>query len=271
MNLSPGVLAPEHLLPPLETLAEDLRALATRSDAAARCLAASTTGTFVDRDGREDPLNMIRVSPAGLALVAHLSRCNPAKISIDIGFGMGGSVAMALAAQKDRGESFTHVSFDPFGLVQGGAVVQTYLEGEFPDEFKRVWKSSQIGLSQLLDQQGPGCAGYVFVDGGHTFEQVMVDFSLSDQLCCVDGHIVFDDSYYPAIEGVIEYIRTNRPDYVVWDNPVPNTSVVRKVSYNYPSWDAFEPFTLPNRRRWTPLVSDWDASLPPERPGATSL
>lgn len=268
MTLASEALSTELVLPPLEVMADKLRALAARSDAAARCLAAATTGTFVDREGREDVLNLVRVSPAALALIVHLSTLNPAKFSVDIGFGMGGSVAMALAAQKDRGRPFTHLSFDPVGLTQGGDVVQAYLDAEFPGEFRRVWKTSQVGLGQMLDEHGYGCTGYVFVDGGHTFEQVMVDFSLSDQLCCVGGHIVFDDAYYPAIEAVVEYIRTNRPDYQVYDNPVPNTSVVRKISDDYPSWDAFEPFTLPDRRRWTPRVPDWDASLPPERPDA---
>lgn len=250
-------------IPPLEVLAAELLALAARSDAAARCLAASRSRVFVDPDGQEDQLNMVGVSPSGLALIAYLSRRNPTNLSIDIGFGMGGSVGMALAAQKDLTRPFTHLSFDPCGLGQSGVVVQRYLESAFPNEFRRIWKLSQIGLAQLLEERGRGCAGYFFVDGGHTFEQVMVDFSLSDQLCCVGGHIVFDDSYFPAIEAVVEYIRANRPDYAVWEDIVPGVSVVRKISDHTPSWDSFEPFRVPDRRNWTPRVPEWNAELPP--------
>lgn len=258
----------EPSLPSLDSLAEDFWGLVDRSKVAARCLDASSQGVFRTPDGSEAPLTLAHISPAALAFVAHLSRACPTDLSIDIGFGMGMSVAMALAARADLGHSFRHIAFDPWGLGADGTdgdIVQQYLEAEFGDSFQRIWKPSQIGMAQLLDSEGYGCAGYVFIDGGHTFEQVMVDFSLADHLCCLGGHIVFDDANFPAIETVVEYVRANRSDYAVWHQATANTSILRKISYERPAWDSFEPFAVATRRNWTSCESDWNGSLPPPR------
>jgi hypothetical protein len=250
-------------LPPLSQLSEELRLLIGRSESAKRCLDAVTEGVFVHPDGSRDSLYDTRIAPQALALIAHLNRNNPTRISIDVGFGMGSSAAMAMAARKDQGADFIHYVFDPWGIGNGlGEVVERYLKSEFGESFHRVWKPSEIGLGQLLDERGPGCAGFIFIDGNHTFEQVITDFVLADGLCAVGGYILFDDAQYPAIETVIEYIRANRDDYEVWHLPVANTSVVRKMKAERPAWYTFQPFPVAPRVDFTPAAAEWDGDLP---------
>jgi hypothetical protein len=250
--------------PSLEQLSEELRSLVGRSESAERCLSASVEGVFVHPDGSRDPLGNCRVAPVALALIAHLSRSNPTDISIDVGFGMGSSATMAMAARQDLGDTFTHYAFDPWGLSDDGKgeVVERYVIAEFGDSYRRVRKPSEIGLGQLLDERGAQCAGFIFIDGNHTFEQVITDFMLADGLCAVGGHILFDDAEFPAIEAAVEYIRANRDDYAVWHLPVANTSVIRKLSSEKPPWYRFRPFAVPQRVDWTPGKSTWDGSLP---------
>ena len=80
----------------------------------------------------------------------------------------------------------------------------------------------------------------------------MTDFVLADQLCGMGGYIVLDDSLFPAIETVVNYVKANRPDYAVAHLPVPNCSVLRKVRRDQRPWDAFKPFDVPQRENWTP-------------------
>jgi hypothetical protein len=166
---------------------------------------------------------------------------------------MGSSAAIILGARRLVGQPYSHFIFDPFGLDGGrGEVVQGYLQRRFPRTFRRVMKRSEVGLAQMLDKRGPGIAGLVFIDGGHRLENVMTDFVLADQLCSLGGYIVLDDAWYPAIETVINYVRTNRPDYLVAHLPVPNCSVLRKIRSDGRDWDSFKPFDVPQREDWTP-------------------
>jgi len=253
-------------LPSIDELVEEFWSLVERSDTARRCFSAVTDRVFVHPDGTRDPLFDTVISPQALALIAHLNRNNPKDISIDVGFGMGSSATIAMATRRDDDAEFTHYVFDPWGVGQGrGAVVERFLQEEFGTSFHRVWKPSEIGLGQLLDERGEECAGFIFIDGNHAFEHVITDFLLADALCAVGGHIVFDDAEYPAVETAIEYIRANRTDYAVWHLHVANTSVIRKLQPEKPAWYRFRPFSVAQRHDFTPATPGWDAALPPRR------
>lgn len=245
-------------LPTGEEMMANLEALAARDEAVGRCLRASRTAVFEHPDGRTDQLKGCRVAPLQLALISHLVQQSAGKLTIEVGFGMGTSATMILGTHRAAGKPFEHLIFDPWGLGdERGTVVQNYLENEFP-EFKRVYKKSQVGLGQLYDERGPECAGFIFIDGCHTFESVLTDFVLSDLLCAVGGYIVFDDAYYPGIETAVNYIVNNRRDYLFAANdPVHNTVVIRKIAHGGLPWSSFRPFAVPNREGWTPAIENW--------------
>jgi hypothetical protein len=174
-------------------------------------------------------------------------------LSVETGFGMGSSAAIILGTRRSEGKPFEHFIFDPWGLPDGrGNVVQSYLRARFGKDFQRIMKRSEYGLAELLDTRGTGTAGLVFIDGGHLFENVMSDFILADQLCCVGGYIVLDDALFPAIETVVNYVKSNRPDYAVAHLPVPYCSVLKKISTDAREWCSFKPFPVPQRSDWTP-------------------
>lgn len=240
-------------LPSEEELVALVQDLAQKEEAVALTLDAVQSGIFRHPDGRTDELEGVRVAPAQLGLLAYLARECPRPLSLEIGFGMGSSAAVIVGARELTTQPFAHLIFDPFGLRNGrGQVVQDYLRARFPKGFRRVMKRSDIGLSALFEKGGRGVAGLIFIDGGHRFENVMTDFVLADLLCCVGGTIVLDDACYPAIETVINYVRTNRPDYAVAHLALPKTTVLRKMALDRRAWNSFIPFEVPQRRDWTP-------------------
>jgi hypothetical protein len=89
----------------------------------------------------------------------------------------------------------------------------------------------------------------------------MTDFALADQLCCGRGVIVFDDALYPAIETVINYISSNRPDYVVVNRIARNCSVAQKIGPDRREWFSFKPFSVPTRCDWTSADSQEDKPI----------
>ena len=248
-------MSKELAFPPIAEMMTRLRALAGKEQAIGLCISALETGTFVAPDGTSEGLGRERISLEQCALLAHLARHCPKMLSVEVGFGMGSSAAIILGTRRLQAKQFAHLIFDPYGLPgDRGKVVQAYLKKRFPGGFRRIMKPSELGLAQLLDKRGPGIAGMVFIDGGHRFENVMIDFVLADQLCCVGGYIILDDAWFPAIESVINYVRANRPDYTVAHLAVPNCSVLMKIADDQRSWDAFKPFKVPNRENWTPAV-----------------
>jgi hypothetical protein len=246
------VVTQELELPSRRELLSEIEAIASESDAAFRCLKAAKSRTFIDPDGRADDLRDVVLSPEQLGLIAHLSKMCPTALSVEVGFGMGSSTTAILASRSLVGKQFEHIVFDPYGLGRG-TIVEDYLKNEFRESYCRIWKRSQVGLGQLLDERGPETAGLIFIDGSHTFEAVMTDFVLSDALCAVGGHIIFDDALFPAIETVINYIKSNRSQYSLAHLKVNNTTVIRKLDSGELRWDQFKPFSVPHRQDWTPL------------------
>jgi hypothetical protein len=241
-------------LPTEEQLVANLREFGRISDPIARYLAAFETGEFIHPDGRKDPLGTVRLTPSQVGLLSHLSRDCQASLSIEIGFGMGSSATGILATRSSTKRPFEHVVFDPFGLPNGrGQIVKDYLSKTFGPSFKAIPKRSEIGLAQLIAERGYEVSELIFIDGGHRFDNVIVDFVLSDHLLCVGGHIVLDDANFPAIETTVNYIKVNRPDYNV-DFSIPNTAILRKVGRDKRDWCTFAPFHVPNRHDWQPRV-----------------
>lgn len=247
-------MAEEFELPSADELVANLRPLAAKEEAIALCIEALESGTFHHPDGRQDDLGVVRLSLEQAGLLAYLAGQCPKPLSIEVGFGMGSSAAIILGVRRLAGSPFVHLIFDPFGLLGGrGKVVQSYLKERFPKAFRRIMKSSEIGLAQLLDRQGAS-AGLIFIDGGHRFENVMTDFVLADGLCCLGGYIVLDDAWFPAIETVVNYVRSNRPDYAVAHLAVDNCTVLKKIAADKRDWDDFKPFEVPQREDWTPVA-----------------
>ena len=209
---------------------------------------------FTHPDGRTEDLGDVRPNVSQVALLSYLAAGCPTKLSVEVGFGMGTSATAILGSRARGGASrYEHLIFDPYGLPDGkGLIVADYLASHFGQAFRWLKEPSEVGLGTLLAERGKGCAGLIFIDGGHHFENVMTDFALADHLCCRGGHIVFDDALYPAIESVLNYIKANRPDCAVSLSMADNCGVVQKIDCDRRQWDSFAPFPVPNRCNWTP-------------------
>jgi hypothetical protein len=252
----------ELTLPPQGELVAAFAELVRQVESIARYLAAFEKGHFTHPDGRLDPLGGVTLEPAQAALISYLCRVCPSPLSLETGFGMGTSALIILGTRRFLRKPFEHFAFDPFGLDGGrGTVVESYLNAEFKNQFRRVRERSEIGVAKLVDQRGHNAAGLILIDGGHHFETVMTDFVLADLSCSEHGFIVFDDAAYPAVETLIDYVRRNRPNYALAHLPVPNTAVLQKRGPDLREWYAFTPFHVPQRRDWTPADPGSDSTI----------
>lgn len=130
--------------------------------------------------------------------------------TIETGLGPGGSVLMFAASHRDLGHEPTrqHVAIDPYQtsiwdnsgrLVLEKAKLEAYVEVREQDSF--------VALPKLLSEGRRFDIAYI--DGSHQFENVFIDFFYIQEMLNVGGLIVFDDSTYPQVRKVLNFIEAN--------------------------------------------------------------
>ncbi len=70
---------------------------------------------------------------------------------------------------------------------------------------------------------------FIFIDGDHKFDGMLVDFYYSDQLVNNEGFILFHDTWMRSTRLVESFIKTNRSDYKHIKTPLRNFTLFRKV------------------------------------------
>ncbi len=83
---------------------------------------------------------------------------------------------------------------------------------------------------------------FVYIDGDHRFDGVMLDFTLAARLCGVGAVIVFDDLWMPSMRCLARYIKANRRDWRRIPSPHANFCILEKIGTDEREWDHFVGF-----------------------------
>jgi predicted O-methyltransferase YrrM len=164
-----------------------------------------------------------------------------ARRTLEIGLAYGFSTMYFLAAHHANGGG-THTAVDPWarkGRWQGLGYAKAKLTG-MHDSFRFIEKKSAVGLAQLVEAKER--FDVIFIDGSHLFDSVMTDFSLAALLCARGGILVFDDTWMPALQKTISFIRANRSDFSPVETPVENIAVFERVGKDERDWAHFADF-----------------------------
>src|SRR4051812_5281650 len=119
-----------------------------------------------------------RISVAQGAQLNQLIRQSEINKSLEIGFFYGFSTIWILAGLRSRRNSH-HVAIDPFEITQahGVGLHQVKRLGAAPS-FEWIPEYSIHALSRLIKSEEK--FDFIFIDGNHRFDDVLVDFYLSD-------------------------------------------------------------------------------------------
>jgi predicted O-methyltransferase YrrM len=149
------------------------------------------------------------------------------KKTAEIGLAYGFSTLYILAALHESG-SGAHFAIDPcqdafheIGLSQPEKVGMS-------SAFRFIPERSVPAFVDLI--RSGDFFEFIFIDGSHHFDDALVDFMLSAEVCLPGGCIVFDDMWMPAIQRAVSFVRTNRADFAEMPTPISNIAAFRKTA-----------------------------------------
>jgi len=160
------------------------------------------------------PNSPVAVDPAEGALLQRIVEEVKPRLSLEIGCAYGVSALYICEALAAAQTTARHIVVDPFQSTQWrGIGMKNLRDAGFERLIDFREARAEIVLPQLL-AEGVSL-DFAFVDGWHTFDQVMVEFYFLNRLLRVGGVIAFDDANRRSINRVIRHALTY-PAYRVY-------------------------------------------------------
>jgi hypothetical protein len=82
-------------------------------------------------------------------------------------------------------------------------------------------------LPQLLKEDKQ--FDFIFIDGDHKFDGILVDFYYADLLLENGGYVLFHDTWMRSTQLVSSFIKKNKQNYEVVDCPLRNFHLFKKI------------------------------------------
>ncbi|MDQ3014921.1 MAG: class I SAM-dependent methyltransferase [bacterium] len=155
--------------------------------------------------------------------------------TLEVGFAYGYSAAYIIWATDSK-----HIVIDPFQKDYQYLGIKNLEALGFQDKYELKAELSHLALPVLL-KEGTRFQ-FVFIDGGHRFDEIFIDWYYSDLLLEKEGYIMFHDSWMRSTQMVAQFIRTNRKDYKEVPTPQDNLILFKKVGDDHRLWYHFKEF-----------------------------
>jgi Methyltransferase domain len=197
-------------------------------------------GTVGDQPINIDPTTRISIAQ-GAQINQIIRQSETIKSSLEIGFAYGFSTVWILDALRSR-EALRHVAIDPFEITQwGGVGLHQVKRLSVESGFEWIGEESIQALPRFIKTEEK--FDFILIDGNHRFDDVLVDFYLSDQLVSPGGFLAFDDMWMLSIRTVVSFILTNR-QYKIVPQSLGNMIVLEKLADDNRDWRHFEYFKV---------------------------
>jgi predicted O-methyltransferase YrrM len=181
-----------------------------------------------------------KISPEGGMWIYELCRKIKPKRTLEIGLAYGFSTMYFLAAIKANAMG-SHVAMDPFQItLWHGIGLKKAQEMGMDRSLRFIQEKDVFGLPALA-REGLQFE-VIFIDGNHRFDNVLLDFTLSDYVCVKGGYIILDDLWMPSIRKAVSFIESNRSDYQRQDTPIASIRVFKKLDDDRRQWYHFVRF-----------------------------
>lgn len=196
-------------------------------------------------DGEMHPSNSYtKISKEQGILLCDLWKRTRPENSLEIGLAYGYSTACILSARYEIGDGH-HTALDPFQTSGWSGIGATVAERlGMAEHFTFLEEFAEIAIPEMI-KSGDCEFQYIFIDGKHTFDSALMDFTLSARVLSTDGLIILDDMWMPAIRTVVSFVEENRVDFKRVESPVRNVAIFRKIDdSDSRKWDHFAQFRV---------------------------
>lgn len=184
-----------------------------------------------------------RIDKAAGSELNRLVRESGAKKSLEIGLAYGFSTIWIMDALPPEG---SHVALDPCQASWWHGVGETQARRLSGKQFQWFEEYSIHALSDWI--RAGEKFDFIFIDGAHRFDDVLVDFYLSDQVLEVGGLMVFDDIWMASIRTVLAFVLANRA-YQVVQQRSNRMAALRKLKDDDRDWRHFRPFAVTTQQQ----------------------
>lgn len=154
------------------------------------------------RDANEQ-LKRSAISVAEGRFLASMITSRNVRRTLEIGCANGLS-SLFICDALSRNPDPRHVIVDPFQSAHWKGRGVANLKAAGFDFWELIEQTSDEALPSLLARGDR--FDFVFIDGSHTFDNVLLDFFYAQRLLNVGGVVVFDDVSMAAIRHVIRYV-----------------------------------------------------------------
>ena len=162
--------------------------------------------TSITIDGREIPLTSAISRAGGEYLFNKIKNNLRSKKTLEVGCAHGLSSLYICEALKDRKDGH-HTIIDPFQTKGWQGVGITSLKRAGFENFTLMEELSEIALPSLLKEH-EGTYDFIFIDGWHTFDHLMIDCFYASRLLKVGGLMAVDDTNHAAVAKAIKYFQS---------------------------------------------------------------
>lgn len=200
----------------------------------------------IGSDGRTHSLDAVtRIALPQAELLGRLVRQYERRRTLEIGFAFGFSTLAILGGLKGR-EGVQHTSIDPYEeLWWNGIGLEKVKEAGCAGIHRWIAEPTHMAVPGLI------AAGetfdFIYVDGDHRYDALLVDFTLAQKVLEMGGMIVIDDLWMPAVQTVVNFIRSNLA-LEEMPSTVTNVAVFRKAQEDGRDWWHFTPFQVDRRK-----------------------
>jgi predicted O-methyltransferase YrrM len=183
-----------------------------------------------------DPIT--RIDKTAGSELNRLVRQSATKKSLEIGLAYGFSTIWIMDALASGG---SHIALDPFQSSYWHGVGATQARRLSSKHFELLEEYSIHALSDFI--RAGKTFDFIFIDGNHRFDDVLVDFYLADQVLEVGGLLVLDDTWMASIRTVLAFVLANRA-YEIVPQRSERMAALRKLRADDRDWRHFRPFAV---------------------------
>ena len=175
------------------------------------------------------------ITPGQCDFIYNFLKQKKIKKTLEVGFAYGASTASIIYATRSQ-----HIVIDPFQSYYNRLGVKNIKKLGLKKHLRLEEDYSHNALPRLCKENVK--IGFAFIDGGHKYDEVFIDFFYIDLLLQKGGFVLFDDGWMRSVELVASWIKKNKTNYKRIKTPFKEFILFQKLSKDKREWYHFKEF-----------------------------